>query len=150
MATDADPGLSANEIAALGEVAGTMIPADSPLGVPGADDPAILADIVKSLGRDGARVREALAAIAAKSSGGFAGLDRDRRESLINDYHESGGPAAATLGRVVAAAYYRDDRVLMALGLEARSPFPKGHALEQGDWALLDPVKARGGTLRRA
>ena len=24
------------------------------------------------------------------------------------------------------------------------APFPKGYALEQGDWSLLDPVRARG------
>ena len=45
---------------------------------------------------------------------------------------------------------YSDDRVLRSLGLELRAPFPKGYALEQGDWALLDPVRARAGTLRRA
>ena len=54
--------------------------------MPGADDPAILADIVRSVGRDLPLVRQALAAIAAKSGGAFAGLDRDRREALINDY----------------------------------------------------------------
>ena len=41
------------------------------------------------------------------------------------------------------------DRVLRSLGLELRAPFPKGYTLEQGDWALLDPVKERSGTLRR-
>ena len=62
----------------------------------------------------------------------------------------SAPPAAATLVRVVLQCYYRDDRVLRSLGLELRAPFPKGYALEQGDWALLDPVRARAGTLRRA
>ena len=47
------------------------------------------------------------------------------------------------LGRLVLGAYYRDDRVLVALGLEARAPFPKGYALEQGDWSLLDRVRGR-------
>jgi hypothetical protein len=45
--------------------------------------------------------------------------------------------------------YYRDDRVLRSLGLELRAPFPKGYPLEQGDWSLLDPVKARPAVLRR-
>ena len=31
-----------------------------------------------------------------------------------------------------------------------RAPFPKGYVLPDGDWSLLDPVKARAGTLRRA
>ncbi|HTG20694.1 MAG TPA: hypothetical protein VK681_11665 [Reyranella sp.] len=136
--------LSATEIRDLGDIAGTMIPESAAFGVPGADDPAILADIVKSVGRDLPLLRQALAAIAAKSAGAFAGLDRDAREALINDYAASGGAAAtATLGRVIVSAYYRDDRVLLALGLEARAPFPKGHTLEQGDWSLLDAVRKR-------
>ena len=48
-----------------------------------------------------------------------------------------------TLGRVILGAYYRDDRVLLAIGHEARAPFPKGYDVEQGDWSLLDPVRRR-------
>ena len=140
---NAETGLSDAEIRDLRDIAGTMIPASAELGMPGADDPAILDDIVRSVGRDLAVVRQALAAIAAKSAGAFAGLDRDRREALINDYSKSGGAAAAALGRVIVGAYYRDDRVLLALGLEARAPFPKGYTLEQGEWSLLDAVRTR-------
>jgi hypothetical protein len=143
MGNNPEPGLSTAEIRDLGDIAGTMIPQDPAFGMPGADDPAILADIVRSVGRDLPMVREALAAIAHKSVGAFAGLDRDTREALINDYYTSGGAAAATLGRVIVGAYYRDDRVLLALGLEARPPFPKGYDLEQGDWSLLDAVRKR-------
>lgn len=132
--------LSAAEIAALREIAGTMVPADAALGMPGADDAAILADMVKSMGRDLPMVRKALADIAAK---GFAGLDRDRREALINDVYKSGGAPVMALGRVILAAYYRDDRVLVALKHEARPPFPKGYTLEQGDFSLLDSVRKR-------
>jgi hypothetical protein len=135
--------LSADEIAALRDIAGTMIPADATLGMPGADDPAILADIVKSVGRDTGLVREALVAIAKRSDGRFATLDADRREALLKEFHAQGGAPATALSRLVLGAYYRDDRVLMALGMEARAPFPKGHVVEQGDWSLLDPVRAR-------
>ncbi|GIS18110.1 MAG: hypothetical protein CM15mP120_00260 [Pseudomonadota bacterium] len=30
-----------------------------------------------------------------------------------------------------------DDRVLGALGLEARAPFPKGHDVPAGEWDLM-------------
>jgi len=133
-------GFSASEIAALREIAGTMVPADAGIGVPGADDPAILADIVRSIGRDLPAVRTALAVIEAK---GFAALDRDGREALINKIYKSGGPPMVALGRVILGAYYRDDRVLLALKQEARAPFPKGFTLEQGDWSLLDAVRGR-------
>jgi hypothetical protein len=46
------------------------------------------------------------------------------------------------LSRIVLQCYYRDDRVMRSLGMEARPPFPKGFEVEQGDWSLLDPVRA--------
>ena len=135
--------LEADEIRALRDVAGTMIPESPAFGVPGADDPAILDDIVRSVGRDLALVRAALVEIAARSRGAFAELERDSREALINDYHSSGAAPIVALGRVILGAYYRDDRVLRALKQEARAPFPKGYELEQGDWSLLDAVRSR-------
>ncbi|WP_395708098.1 hypothetical protein [Reyranella sp.] len=138
-----DSALSVADRQDLAVIAGTMVPADATLGIPGADDPAILADMEKSIGRDLPLIREALAAIARKADGAFTGLDQDRREALVNDWYKSGGAAAVMLGRLVLGAYYRDDRVLVALGLEARPPFPKGYILEQGDWSLLDPVRGR-------
>lgn len=135
--------LSRAEIYALDGVGGTMIPANAEQGLPGANDPIIFADITRSIGRDLPLIRTALAEIDKRAGGAFASLDRERREALINDWYAAGGAAAAALGRLVLGAYYRDDRVLRALGHEARAPFPKGHVVEQGDWSLLDPVKRR-------
>ena len=140
MSNDRTTGLSEAEISVLSEIAGVMVPADAGFAIPGADDPAIVADIVKSVGRDLPLVLQALTEIAAR---GFTDLDRDRREAVINDYYKKGGPAPATLGRVILSAYYRDDRVLLSLKHEARAPFPKGYTLEQGDWSLLDAVRNR-------
>jgi hypothetical protein len=137
-----DTAFSDAETSALAAIAGTMIPADAKLGVPGADDPAIMADIVKSLGRDLTPVREAVAAIGTRAKGAFTALNVDVREALLTEYIAGGG-AAAVLARVILSAYYRDDRVLLSLGMEPRAPFPKGHIVEQGDWSLLDPVRKR-------
>jgi hypothetical protein len=143
MSNDAQMGLTADEIHSLRDIAEAMIPQSPAERIPGAGDAAILADIAKSLGRDLPLVRDAIAAIHAAASGAFAGMNQDQREKLINDYYARSGTQAVALGRVILAAYYRDDRVLLALGLEARSPFPKGHTVEQGDWSLLDPVRRR-------
>ena len=143
MAAAPETRLSDTEVDALGKIAGTMVPADTALGMPGADDPLILDDIVRSLGRDLPLVREALVAISAKSGGTFADRGVDAREALINEWYPGGGGPAAALGRVIVGAYYRDDRVLRVLGHEARAPFPKGYVLEQGDWSLLDVVRKR-------
>lgn len=131
-------------------IAAMMIPESADYDVPGADDPAIQADILATLSRDTERVREALEHIAALSGCPLAALDAERREAVARQFRDTGGPAAATLIRVVLQCYYRDDRVLRSLGLEPRPPFPKGHALEAGDWSLLEPVKAREPMWRRA
>jgi hypothetical protein len=102
-----DSRLSAAETDALRKIAGTMVPADAVLGMPGADDPAILDDILRSIGRDLPLVREALAAIDAKSGGAFAEMDQAARESLINEWYPRGGASALALGRVIVSAYYR-------------------------------------------
>jgi hypothetical protein len=47
------------------------------------------------------------------------------------------------LTRIILQCYYRDDRVMRSLGMEPRPLFPKGFEVEQGDWSLLDPVRAR-------
>ncbi len=69
--------------------------------------------------------------------------NRRRRAEVARRFRETGGAPLAALVRVVLLCYYRDDRVMQSLGQEPRSPFPKGHVVEQGDWSLLDPVRAR-------
>src|SRR4051812_37360923 len=110
--------LSVDEFAALAAVAGIMIPPEFERALPGADDVRVLAEVERSIGRDVGMIRVALAEIDARAGGTFANLDQNRREALINDWYATGGAAAAALGRVVLSAYYRDDRVLRALGHE--------------------------------
>jgi hypothetical protein len=130
-------------------VAAMIIPASEEYAVPGADDAAIQADILATLGRDTELVREALDHLARLAGMPLADLGETARDEVIRQFRASGGAAAATLTRVVLQCYYRDDRVLRSLGLELRPPFPGGYGLEQGDWSLLDPVKARAPTWRR-
>jgi hypothetical protein len=134
----------------LRTVAAMIVPASDEYKVPGADDPAIQADMLATLGRDTVLVKQALDHLARLAGKPLAGLDAAKRDSVAVEFRVTGGAAAAILVRVVLQCYYRDDRVLRSLGLELRAPFPKGYTLEQGDWSLLDPVKARSGTLRRA
>ena len=146
----ADNALSSAQRADLRTVAGMIIPASTEYAVPGADDAAIQADILKTMGRDTEAVRTALDHLARLAGKPLGELDTARRDAVANEFRATGGAAAATLVRVVLQCYYRDDRVLRSLGLELRAPFPLGYALEQGDWSLLDPVKAMAPALRRA
>ena len=134
----------------LRAIAAEMIPASDEFDVPGADDPAIQVDIVATLGRDTESVREALDELVRLAGRPLASLDPARREAVALELRTKGGAAVATLTRVVLQCYYRDDRVVRSLGLEPRPPYPKGHVLEDGDWSLLDPVRARPPMWRRA
>jgi hypothetical protein len=145
-----EPPLTETETADLRCIAAMIVPASTKYGVPGADDPVILADILKSLGRDTNAVRAGLELAGRLAGGPIACLDAPARDALAAKLRAEGGDAVAALTRVVLLCYYRDDRVMLALGLEPRPPFPKGHVLEQGDLSLLDPVRARTPFWRRA
>jgi len=138
-----DETLNDAEIADLRCLAGMIIPQSAKYRVPGADDDVIIADIVASIGRDGEQVRAALARLRTLAGGPFAALGETHRAEVAARLRADGGGAVGVLTRIVLLCYYRDDRVMASLGLEARPPFPRGHELEQGDWSLLDPVRAR-------
>ena len=145
----ADTSLTPAQEADLRAIAGYIIPASIEFDVPGADDPRIQADMLATLGRDTALVREALDLLARLMDAPFAKLDPARRETVALELRAAGGSAVAALTRVVLQCYYRDDRVVRSLGLEPRPPYPKGQVLPDGDWSLLDPVRARPPFWRR-
>ena len=141
--------LTAEQARDLRALAGTIIPPSSAYGVPGADDERIFGDILRSLERDRDDICRALAQLARLAGGAFADLGPARRLEVAAAFRDTGGAPLAALVRVVLLCYYRDDRVMHSLGQEPRPPFPKGHVVEQGDWSLLDPVRARPRMYRR-
>jgi hypothetical protein len=138
-----NPNLTAEQARDLRALAGLIIPPSVVYEVPGADDDKIFADIVRSLERDHDDICRALGLLAALAGGPFADLEPERRADVAATFRETGGAPLTALVRVVLLCYYRDDRVMRSLGQEPRPPFPKGHVVEQGDWSLLDPVRAR-------
>ena len=126
--------LTEPETDTLRQAAGLIIPASEAYDVPGADDLLIMAEIAVSAAREAGAVRAALTAFAAQPD-----------ESFPKTY-----PAhAEVLQTIVASCYYRDARVLRSLGRSAEPPFPNGFQVEEGDFSLLDPVRARGPIWRK-
>src|SRR5438045_3822829 len=121
----AENALSSAQRDDLRTIAALIIPASAEYAVPGADDGAIQADILKTLGRDTEAVRAALDHLARLAGKPLAELEQAGRDAVAKEFRASGGP-------------------------EVRAPFPKGYTLEEGDWSLLDPVKAKPPALRRA
>ncbi len=121
-----------------------MIPASAEYGVPGASDDAIFSDILGSLDRDFAAVREALARLDRIAGQAFHSTPAERQASALAEFRKAHPGLTAVLVSVTTRCYYRDDRVMRSLGMELRPPYPKGFDVPQGDWSLLEPVRARG------
>jgi hypothetical protein len=103
-----------------------MIPASATYAVPGADDPAIFADLLRTIAPQADAVAQALERLDALAGGPFADLDADAQAAGAERLRTTRGSGAAVLVALVAQCYYRDDRVMRSLGMEARPPFPAG------------------------
>jgi len=125
-------------------VVGHMIPANAEYGVPGADDPRIFADIMRSIDRDREALRKALQVVDDIAGGMITALSRAEQAKRLAGFRAEHPDLAGVIESVVARCYYRDDRVMTSIGMEARPAFPKGYQVERGDLSLLDPVRARG------
>jgi hypothetical protein len=140
----AQPELTDAERRSLRCVVANMIPASAEYGVPGADDHAIFADIVASLDRETAAVRQSLARLDQLCGRPFVDVKAEQQWSVLDQFRKDQPALTAALIAATVRCYYRDDRVMRSLGMEPRPPFPKGFDVAQGDWSLLDPVRARG------
>ena len=126
---------------------GLMIPASQEYAVPGADDPEIFERIMvaseldRSLVADGLRALEDLS--IALHGERLAALDDDDKVQTAERFTQTQAPHVSVIVSLTTQCYYTDERVMTALGMENRAPFPLGYTVEQGDWSLLDPVKKR-------
>ncbi len=115
----------------LRDIVGYMIPAGS--GRPAANDDIIFADILAIARPLAEQVREVLQICQSTD---LAGLSQLRH------------PALSALVGVTVQCYYRDERVMQSLQMEARPPHPHGYAVAAGEWQLLEPVRKRGRVYR--
>jgi hypothetical protein len=139
-----DSPLSASQRRSLLAVLGCMIPASDAFEVPGADDPLIVADLLNSLKAQAAALITALDRLDALCGLAFHTLAADAQPQALDDFRRADMKHFALLVTLCVQCYYRDDRVMRSLGMEARAPFPKGFELPAGDYDLLGPVRARG------
>ena len=74
----------------------------------------------------------------------FGDADETARQELLDEIRGKDPQFFRGLAIQTATFYYQDDRVMEAIGMEARPPFPKGYEVPTGDLSLLEPVRARG------
>ena len=89
--------LTTRESRNLQRLAGFMVPSDAEYGIPGADDEAIFADIVRSLGRDAQAVRTALATLQEIAGEDFCSMGAVKAEAAAMTLLSRDDPAVKGL-----------------------------------------------------
>ena len=90
------------------------------------------------------------AAAREHHGGGFVEIDAASRQTVVEAMRADDATFLRNLALHTVTCYYQDDRVLAAIGLEPRPPFPKGYEVVAGDTDLLEPVRRRGSIVRDA
>ena len=139
--------LSTEQWNALRAIADVIIPPSAEYGIPGAGDEAICKNILLDGQKRIAKIALALDSLEQMANDAhacaFTGLTPAQREAVALSFQNEHADAANMLQLLASQCYYRDDRVLLSLGMEARAPFPEGYEVEEGDWSVLDPVRRR-------
>jgi len=135
---------------ALARAIDEIIPASADGRLPGAGDadvtryieaalrptPMLIEMVVESL--------NALETLAGqRHSRNFLALARSTQSELLQALAMSEHALPPVIMIHTFAGYYQSPRVLEALGLESRSPHPKGYVMQPNDLTLLDPVRQR-------
>ena len=151
------PGFSDHEARALSAVLDQIIPPSRDGRLPGAGELGLVRHIEQVLEKAPQfkpMLRQGLSAIdelaRARNAMGFAALlDPDKLEVLQELTSTEPGFLPSLIFHTYVG-YYQHGRVVEALGLEPRPPFPKGYDVEPNDLTLLDAVRLRPKLYREA
>ncbi len=91
-------------------------------------------------------VRQSCADAMMEGRGALSALDPQALLERLKSQHFT---FLNALSKKLMHCYYQDGRVMQAIGLEARAPFPMGYHVEEGDWSLLEAVYDRGELYRK-
>ncbi len=145
---------TAAQRATLDALLDLVVPPDAPRGLPGASQvgvptyvvahaPEVLPALRRELDHLDREARE-------RSGRPFADLGAQEREALVHAIREEVPGFMDRLAYETFACYYADARVLQAIGVEPRPPYPKGYEVARGDLTLLEPVRMRAKMFREA
>jgi len=74
---------------------------------------------------------------------GFATLPAAERRGALEELTPTQPAFLPSLTFHAYVGYYQDARVIEALGMESRAPYPLGYEMPPDDLTLLDPVRER-------
>ncbi|MEZ5660525.1 MAG: gluconate 2-dehydrogenase subunit 3 family protein [Burkholderiaceae bacterium] len=144
---------SAPQSATLTALMNLMIPASTDGRMPSAaslglyDDPGWLTPEARAVLDRGLDALDAMAQAAHARA--FADLAADDAMALVEAARREHRAFIEAFTLQTTARYLQQDSVMIELGLEPRPNWPKGYEVPEGDWNLLEPVRARGEIWRK-
>ena len=124
----------------IAAIAEATISQDESRNMPAASDPRVLVIILEKAASFETRLKAGIELLQSELDP-LAISSRELIDKLDSDSRLRSFSRILTI--VTLQSYYQDRRVLEALGLTSRPPFPLGHELGSSDWSLLEPVKKR-------
>ena len=135
---------SSEEVDVLKRLFDKIIPASADERFPSAADSQIFVVFLASSHQFRVLISKAILLLQEFSGSDYCQLSEVDADRVTQQFYANRTGPVTTLLSLLTQCYYRDDRVLDAIGLEPRAPYPEGFEVENGDWGLLDPVKSRG------
>ena len=143
-------GLSDHQARALASVLDEIIPPSDDGSFPGAGELGLASYIEQVLQQapefrpvilQGLSTLDELA--RGRSAQSFAELSSQEKVEVLNELTSTDQVFLPSLTLHTYIGYYQHGRVLEALGLEPRPPYPEGYEMKPSDLRLLDPVRRR-------
>ncbi|MCY4094375.1 MAG: gluconate 2-dehydrogenase subunit 3 family protein [Gammaproteobacteria bacterium] len=148
-----DSPLTAVQRAIFDVVLDQIIPEDPARKKPSAADVGVFEYILvrnpESFDEIGRQLDELAAQATSSHQKEYTELTRELQDDTLNRLHEQDSRFLLILSLQAVECYYLDSRVMAAIGLPARAPYPEGFTVHRGDLSLLDPVRERGRIWRR-
>lgn len=148
-----DNPLTAAQRAILDIVLDQMIPDDPIRGKPSAADVGVFEYIAErnpeSFVEIGRQLDELETFASSAYRNHYVELTRESQDETLNRLREQDSRFLLVLALQAVECYYLDSRVMTAIGLPSRPPYPDGYTVHRGDLTLLDPVLKRGQIWRR-
>lgn len=141
------PSFSPEEERALAGVLDEIIPPSPDGSLPGAGQLDLCGWVAERAGELRPVIAQGLRALDERArergAADFASLPATERTEVLNAFAATDPGFLPGLIFHTYIGYYQDGRVLEALGMEPRPPYPEGYELEPGDLGLLDAVRRR-------
>lgn len=149
-----DRALDATERRIFDVLLGMIVPASADGRKPSAAQVDVLGYIVEHESGVLPTLRAELRAVDARAQAetgcAFLDLTAAEQQATVAAARAEAPEFLRGLALCAVTRYYQDGRVLEALGMKARPPFPEGYEVPSGDLSLLAPVRRRGAIYRQA